>query len=96
MNGDTKKPKEPSADVGAAKPKTASADISSTRPKNPPANLVPSDGYFLEIDGKIKLEYESSEDALKAGLELKKKYPHIQVVVYCAKERTRTLVKLPE
>jgi hypothetical protein len=53
------------------------------------------DGYVLEVYGKFKSEYESSEAALKAGLELKKKYPHIQVRVYDAKERTRTLVELP-
>jgi len=96
VNDETKKPKDPSANVLVTKPKSASADVSATRPKNPSANLVPSDGYFLEIDGKIKTEYETSENALKAGLELKKKYPHIQVIVYGAKERTRTLVEVPE
>jgi len=33
---------------------------------------------------------------LKAGLELKEKYPQIQVKVYDAKKRTRTAVELPE
>ena len=33
---------------------------------------------------------------MKVGLELKKKYPQIQVKVYDAKERTRTSVALPE
>jgi hypothetical protein len=66
-----------------------------TRPKNPSANLLPKEGYILEIDGKFKTEYETSEQAMKAGLELKTKYPHIQVMVYGAKERTRTLVELP-
>ena len=51
---------------------------------------------MLEVDGKYKTEYQTSEDALKAGLELKKKFPYIQVYVYGAKERTRTLVSLPE
>ncbi len=96
MNGDTKKPKDPLANIIATKSKNASADVSATRPRNPSANLVPADGFFLEIDGKIKTEYETSEDALKAGLELKTKYPHIQVIVYGAKERTRTLVVPPE
>ena len=96
MNDDTKKPKDRSANVLATKAKNASADVSATRPKNPSANLVPSEGYFLEIDGKIKTEYATSEDALKAGSELKKKYPCIQVIVYGAKERTRTLVGLLE
>ena len=96
MNGDTKKPKDPLANIVATKSKSAAADVAATRPRNPSANLVPADGYFLEIDGKIKTEYATSEDAMKAGSELKKKYPHIQVIVYGAKERTRTLVEAPE
>ena len=67
-----------------------------TRPKNPSANVLPTEGYVLEVDGKFKSEYDSSEVALKAGLELKKKYPHIQVRVYDAKERTRTPVELSQ
>ena len=67
-----------------------------SRPKNPPANLRPTEGYILEVDGKFKSEFESSEVAMKAGLELKKKYPHIQVKVYDAIERTRAPVALPE
>jgi len=72
------------------------ANNGTTRPKNPPANVRPTEGYILEVDGKFKSEYESSEQATKTGLELKKKYPHIQVRVYDAKERTRTVVELPE
>ena len=72
------------------------ASNGTTRPKNPSANVLPTEGYVLEVDGKFKSEYESSEVALKAGLELKKKYPHIQVRVYDAKERTRTPVELSE
>jgi hypothetical protein len=67
-----------------------------TRPKNPSANLRPTEGYILEVDGKFKSEYESSAAAMKVGLELKKKYPHIQIKVYDAKERTRTPVELSE
>jgi hypothetical protein len=67
-----------------------------TRPKNPSANILPTEGYVLEIDGKFKSEYVTSEEALKAGLELKKKYPQIQVKVYDAKERTRTPVEPSE
>jgi hypothetical protein len=80
------------------KEKTAEqpANNGATRPKNPPANVRPTEGYVLEIDGKFKSEYETSEAAMKVGVELKKKYPNIQVKVYDAKERTRTLVALPE
>ncbi len=66
------------------------------RPKNPSASTIPSEGYVLEIDGKFKSEFETSEAAMKSGLELKKKYPQIQVNVYDAKERARTLVELTE
>jgi hypothetical protein len=72
------------------------ADSGTTRPKNPSANTSPIVGYVLEIDGKFKTKYETSEQAMKESLELKKKYPQIQVNIFDAKERTRTLVKLSE
>ena len=80
--------KEPTVD------QTASNDT--TRPKNTSASTIPSEGYVLEIDGKLKSEFQTSEAALKSGLELKKKYPQIQIHVYDAKERARTLVELTE
>jgi len=80
------------------KEKTVEQSVSNgaTRPKNPSANILPSEGFVLEVDGKFKLVYETSETAMKAGLELKKKYPQIQVKIYDAKERKRTPVELPE
>ena len=80
------------------KEKTAEqpANNGATRPKNPPANVRPTEGYVLEIDGKFKSEYKTSDAAMEAGLELKKKFPHVQVKVYDAKERTRRLVELSE
>ena len=72
------------------------ASNGTTRPKNPPSNVRPTEGYILEVDGKFKTEFERSEAAMKAGLELKTKYPQIQVKIYDAKERARTLVNLPE
>jgi hypothetical protein len=50
----------------------------------------------MEIDGKLKSQYETSEEALKAALEIKRKFPHCQVKVFSAKEQTRTLVELSE
>jgi hypothetical protein len=66
------------------------------RHKNPPANVRPSEGSVLEIDGRFKSEYATSNEAMKAGLELKTRYPDIQVNVYDAKERTRTRVELSD
>jgi len=87
--------KKPSLGVKETKTEQPVSD-GGTRPKNPSANILPSEGYVLEIDGKFKTEYLTSEEALKAGLELKKKFPFIQVKVYDAKERTRTPVELSE
>jgi hypothetical protein len=72
------------------------ADNGATKPKNPRANALPTDGFVLQIDGKFKTEYETAAQATKAGLELKTKYPFLQVIVYDAKERTRTLVGATE
>jgi hypothetical protein len=96
VSNDTKRLKDPSTNIFATKPKNPSADAPATRPKNPSANVLPSEGYVLEIDGKFKTECVTSAEALKAGLELKEKYPQIQVKVYDAKKRTRTPVELPE
>jgi hypothetical protein len=76
------------------KPTEQSANDGMTRSKNRSANVLPTEGFVLEIDGKFKSEYETKNAAMKAGLELKKKFPYIQVIVYGAKERTRTLVAL--
>jgi|SRR6185437_2201903 len=78
------------------KKRTSEQPVSSDmeKPKNPRANILPTVGYVLEIDGKFKSEHKTAEAAMTAGLELKKKYPHIQVVVYDAEDRTRTFVAL--
>jgi len=66
------------------------------RPQNLRADILPSDGYGLEVDGKIKTQFTAEDAAMKAGLELKKKFPLIQVKVFAAKEQTRALVELPK
>lgn len=71
------------------------ASNGSGRPKNPSANVLPTEGFVLQIDGKFKSEFETAAQAMKAGLDLKKKYPYLQVIVYDAKERTRIPVALP-
>jgi hypothetical protein len=47
----------------------------------------PKDGYFLEIDGKFESEYGTITGALKAGLELRQKFPRSQVKVHDANEQ---------
>lgn len=60
----------------------------------PHLNALPVEGYGLLIDGKIKSQYPTSEAALKAGQEIKQKFPKVQVALFDAVNGTRTLVEL--
>ena len=51
------------------------ADKGAIRPKNPSANVLPTEGYVLEIDGKFKSEYETSDAAMKAGVGAQEEIP---------------------
>ena len=66
------------------------------RPKNLLANAVPTDGYILSVDRKLKTRYESSNEAMTAALKLKQSYPLIQVAVYDATQRVYTAVDTQE
>ena len=59
-------------------------------------DALPMDGYGLAVDGKIKSHHMTSESALKAGLEIKRNYPVVQVMVFDAAAGTRTPVELPK
>jgi len=64
------------------------------RPENLRANAMPTDGFVLSVDGKLKMRYESANDAVAAGTKLKQSYPVIQVAVYDANARTYRPVEL--
>lgn len=66
------------------------------RPRNLRGDAFPVEGFALTVDGKIKSQYPVLADAMKVGLELKKKFPVIQVTIYDAVAKTRTPVELPE
>ena len=65
-----------------------------TKPVNLRANAMPTDGYVLIVDGKLKTSYETSEAAMTAGQKLKQSFPVIQVAVLDAAERISTPVEL--
>ena len=48
---------------------------------------MPTDGYVLSVDGKLKTRYETAKEAMTAAAKLKETYPVIQVAVYDAAER---------
>lgn len=80
----------------ARKPVAAGEPAEDNRPRNPRANALPTEGYVVEVDGKLKAEYSAPEAAFAAGREIKKNYPSVQVKIYDAKERTRTTVDVPK
>jgi hypothetical protein len=45
-------------------------------------NILPPESYVVEIDGKINSVYGIFVEALKAGLELKQKFPHSHIQVH--------------
>ncbi|HEY4140517.1 MAG TPA: hypothetical protein VGM57_03835 [Pseudolabrys sp.] len=72
------------------------SEPANNRPKNLRADVFPVEGFALTVDGKIKLQYPSMDEAMKVGLALKSKFPVIQVAIYDAAAKTRTPVELPE
>jgi hypothetical protein len=65
-----------------------------TKPANLRANAMPTDGYVLVVDGKLKTSFETSEEAMMAGTKLKESFPVIQVAVLDAAARISTPVEL--
>jgi hypothetical protein len=53
----------------------------SVQKQNKGINLLPVDGFSLVVDGKLKTHYASAEPALKEALELKAKFPALQIMV---------------
>ncbi|MCA6111816.1 hypothetical protein [Bradyrhizobium cenepequi] len=59
------------------------------------ARELPTSGYALEVDGRLKAEF-MTRDGAKAGAEdLKKRFPMLQVRIYDAQTMTREEVSLP-
>jgi hypothetical protein len=56
------------------------------------ADVVPSNGFALVVDGIFKIEFESNAAAQKAARELLNKYPMLRVEIYEASTKALTLV----
>jgi len=57
------------------------------------ADIAPTDGYSLVVDGHFKTPFAEKGAAMKAATELLAKYPMLQVEIYDAASKSRTLVK---
>jgi hypothetical protein len=57
------------------------------------ADIAPSDGYALVVDNHFKTQFAEQEAAKKAALDLRAKYPMLQVEIYDASSKSRIPVK---
>ena len=57
------------------------------------ADIAPTDGYALVVDGHFKTQFAEKGTAMKAATELLAKYPMLQIEIYDAASKSRTLVK---
>lgn len=64
------------------------------KPANLLANAIPTDGYVLSVDGKMKTRFDTAKEAMTAASNLKETYPVIQVAVYDAAKREYAPVEL--
>jgi len=66
------------------------------KPTNLRADVMPSNGYVLSVDGKLKTRFDTSDEAMTAAVALKQNYPVVQIAVYDAAARSYSPVALPE
>jgi hypothetical protein len=59
------------------------------------ADILMTEGFGLEVDGRMKTTFSTQEAAQKSAQDLKARFPMLQVKVYDAAVHMRTLVKLP-
>ena len=59
------------------------------------ADKAPVSGYSLVVDGHFKSHHATVEAAEEAGMSLKNRYQMLQVQVYDAETKTRTMIDWP-
>jgi hypothetical protein len=53
------------------------------------ARELPDTGYALEVDGRLKTEFETKEGACTGAEELKRRFPMLRVKIYDAETKMR-------
>ena len=59
------------------------------------ADKAPTEGYSLVVDGHFKSHHATVEAAEEAGMALKNRYQMLQVQVYDAATKTRSMIEWP-
>ena len=55
----------------------------------PRSNELPRTGFAVEIDGRIKAEFNTGEDAENGAIELKRRFPALRIRLYDAETQSR-------
>ena len=50
---------------------------------------LPKSGFALEIDGRLKTEFSTKEGAEHGAIELKRRFPMLQIRIYAAASQSR-------
>ncbi len=56
------------------------------------ADRPPAEGFVVVVDGHFKSEFDTADTAEVSGRELKSTYPMLQVEIYDAATKVRTLL----
>ena len=56
------------------------------------ADRPPTEGFAMIVDGHFKTEFDTVDAAETAGRKLKSAYPMLQIEIYDAEKKTRTLL----
>jgi hypothetical protein len=59
------------------------------------ARELPASGYALEVDGRMKIEFQTRDGARAGAEELKKRFPVLQIRIYDAQTNAREEVQIP-
>jgi hypothetical protein len=57
------------------------------------ADVAPTDGFSLVVDGHFKTHYDSETAAQEACAELFGRFPRLQVLIYDAATKTRSALQ---
>jgi hypothetical protein len=57
------------------------------------ANVPPASGFAMIVDGHFKTQFVDADTARKAAQDLLAKYPMLQIQIFDASTRQRTLIK---
>ena len=55
---------------------------------------LPTSGYAIVVDGRAKAAFDASDQALKAAVDLKGRFPMLQIKVYDAERKRSAKIEL--